>query len=142
MNNKTIKLSNNINLIGFNSDLDTYKKFHKLGLNKKIILDNINKIDLKKYNIMIAHNPLEFDSYVESKVDLVLSGHVHGGLARLPIIGGLLSPDYTFFPKYDFGMYIKDRTRMIVSRGIGYCKYIPFRIFNPGEVVIIDLIKD
>ena len=91
---------------------------------------------------MIAHNPLEFSSYVDSNVDLVLSGHVHGGLARIPLIGGILSPDYTFFPKYDSGMYIKKRTRMIVSRGIGYSKRIPFRIFNPGEIVIISLMKD
>ncbi len=142
LNNETIKLSQNINLIGFNSGIKAYFKFHKLGLSKKIILNSINKIDDKKYNIMIAHNPLEFSSYVDSNIDLVLSGHVHGGLARIPLIGGILSPDYTFFPKYDSGMYIKKRTRMIVSRGIGYSKRIPFRIFNPGEIVIISLMKD
>ena len=142
LNNKSINLSNNINLIGFNSGIEAYHNFNKPGLDKKYIIDKIGNINNKKYNIMIAHNPIEFDSYVESNVDLVLCGHIHGGLARLPFIGGILSPDFTLFPKYDSGLFIKGRTRMIVSRGLGYCKLIPFRIFNPGEVVIINLIKD
>ena len=85
---------------------------------------------------------MEFDSYVDTKADLVLSGHVHGGLIILPLIGALFSPDYTFFPKYYKDSYTKDNTKMIVSRGLGYSARIPIRINNPGEVVIINLMKE
>ena len=140
--NKKNKLSRNINLIGFVSDYEKYKKFHKLTLNKKYILDKIGKLDTKKFNILVAHNPLEFDSYVDVDVDLVLSGHVHGGEIKLPLIGGLFSPDYTFFPKYSEGLYEKNNTKMIVSRGLGFSERLPIRILNPAEIVVINLMKD
>lgn len=142
LNNKKDSLSNNIELIGFVSDIDCYKNFHKLCLSKEYIFDKVNEFDKKKFNILVAHNPLEFESYVETNADLVLSGHVHGGLVNLPIFGSLLSPDCTFFPKYSKGEYNKKNTKMIVSRGLGFSKRIPFRVNNPGEIVIIDLIKD
>ena len=72
----------------------------------------------------------------------MLSGHVHGGLIRLPLLGPVLSPDYTFFPKYSQGIYKKNNTQMIVSRGLGFSRRLPFRIFNNGEVVIINLNKE
>ena len=140
-NNKK-KLSNNIDLYGFVSDYECYKKFHVLCLSKEYIEEKIGKLDNSKFNILIAHNPLEFESYVDYGADLVLSGHVHGGIITLPIFGALLSPDFTFFPKYWGGEYNKNKTKMIVSRGIGFSKRIPFRINNPGEIVIINLIKE
>ena len=142
LNNKSTKLSKNINLCGFVSDYDCYKKFHKLCLSKKYIFERVKEFDEYKYNILVDHNPLEFDAYVKTNADLVLSGHVHGGLVYLPFLGALLSPDYTFFPKYANGEYNKNKTKMIVSRGLGFSKRIPFRVNNPGEIVIINLIKD
>ena len=61
---------------------------------------------------------------------------------RLPIIKGVLSPNYTLFPTYDAGEYNKGKTKMIVSRGLGFSKRLPFRINNPAEVVVINLKKD
>ena len=142
LNNKSDKISSNINLIGFRSDKDKYKRFKPVLLNKKDIINKVNKLDNKKYNILVAHNPLEFDSYVDYGADLVLSGHVHGGVIKIPFIGGLLSPTFTFLPKYYYGVYNKSKTKMIVSSGLGYARGFPIRMFNPGEVVIINLIKD
>ncbi len=88
--------------------------------------------------ILLAHNPLFFDTYVSWGADLVLAGHVHGGIIRIPGLGGMLSPDCTFFPKYDGGMFRKDGTTMIVSRGLG-THSLPVRINNPGELVCIDV---
>ena len=141
LNDKNEKLSNNIVLYGLKSQKEDYLNFGKLCLSKKIIESKLGKFDKDKFNILIAHNPLEFDSYVKSSADLVLSGHIHGGLVRLPFLGGLLSPDYTFFPKYYSGIYTKNNTSMIVSRGLGFSRRIPFRVFNNGEVVIVNLIK-
>ena len=70
----------------------------------------------------------------------MLSGHVHGGIIRLPFLGGVISPALILFPKYDGGKYdIADKT-LILSRGLG-THSIPVRMFNPGEMVLIDLKK-
>lgn len=62
-------------------------------------------LDKTKLNIMLCHDPKYFKTFANMGFDLVLSGHVHGGVIRLPLVGGLLSPDRTFFPKYDKGIY-------------------------------------
>jgi len=142
LNNKHIKLSNNIILYGLDSPQEKYLNFGKKALTKEYIFSELGELDSKRFNLLIAHNPLEFDSYVESNYDLVLSGHVHGGIIILPFIGGLLSPDLTFFPKYYKGKYTKNNTSMIVSRGLGFSKKVPFRFLNSGEVVIINLMKE
>ncbi|MCR5303634.1 MAG: metallophosphoesterase [Lachnospiraceae bacterium] len=89
------------------------------------------------YNILIAHDPLFFEEYSALGFDLVVSGHVHGGLVRLPKLGGVFSPDFSFFPRYDGGMYYKDGFSMIVSRGLG-THTVPVRIANPADLVVID----
>ena len=142
LNNKVEKLSKNINLVGFVSEYEKYQRFGKLTLDKKYIESKIGVLDNNKFNILVAHNPLEFDSYVSTNADLVLSGHVHGGEIKLPLIGPLFSPDYTFFPKYSEGMYEKKNTKMIVSRGLGFSERLPIRILNPAEVVVINLMKE
>lgn len=87
------------------------------------------------YTVLLAHNPLFFEAYAEWGSDLTLCGHVHGGLFRLPGLGGLLSPERKFFPRYSAGIYrIGDRV-MEVSRGLG--KYP--RINNLPEIVSLTL---
>ena len=142
LNNSKINISKNITILGLDSELLRYMKFGRKGLDKEYITNKLGTINTDKYNILLAHNPLEFNSYVDYNADLVLSGHIHGGLIRIPFIKGLLSPDISFFPKYDSGEYNSKNTKMIVSRGLGYSKRIPFRVFNPAEVVIINLKKE
>lgn len=91
------------------------------------------------YMVLLSHRPELFDTYVESGVDLVLSGHAHGGQFRLPFVGGLVAPNQGLFPKYDAGMYANADTIMIVSRGIGN-SIIPFRFNNRPEVLLIELV--
>ena len=76
--------------------------------------------------------------YFEAGMDLVLSGHAHGGQIRLPFVGGIIAPHQGCFPKYDGGLYEKDETNMIVSRGIGNSLF-PVRFNNRPEVVLIPL---
>lgn len=92
----------------------------------------------KEYSILLTHRPENFDAYVNSGIDLVFSGHAHGGQVRLPLIGGLAAPNQGFFPRYDAGMYEEKQTSMIVSRGIGN-SIIPVRINNPPEIVCVRL---
>ena len=90
------------------------------------------------FTVLLSHRPELFDLYVDTGVDLVFSGHAHGGQFRLPIVGGLVAPNQGFFPKYDAGQFIEENTTMIVSRGVGN-SIIPFRINNPPEIVVVEL---
>ena len=98
-----------------------------------VIPDNDN------YKVLLAHRPEYFDVYA-GKVDLVLSGHAHGGQFKIPFVGGLVAPGQGFFPEYYEGSHIKDNTEMIVSRGIGN-SIIPFRINNKPEIIVAELTK-
>lgn len=95
-------------------------------------------VDGNIYTILLSHRPELYEVYTESKVDLVLSGHAHGGQFRLPFVGGLVAPNQGFFPEYDSGLYSEDNTNMIVSRGIGN-SFLPFRFNNRPEVILIEL---
>lgn len=90
------------------------------------------------YRILLAHDPAHFESYTQAGYDLVLSGHVHGGQFRLPLIGGLYGPGQGLFPEYETGVYSSGRTDMVVSRGIGN-SVIPVRFNNRPEVILITL---
>ena len=93
------------------------------------------------YTILLSHRPELFKVYTESKVNLVLSGHAHGGQFRIPFMGGLVAPNQGLFPKYDAGLYTEENTNMIVSRGIGN-SILPFRFNNRPEVILIVLQRD
>ena len=90
------------------------------------------------FTLLLSHRPELFDTYVDHDIDLVLSGHAHGGQFRLPLIGGLVAPNQGLFPKYDAGLYSEGNTNMIVSRGLGN-SIIPVRFNNRPEVVLIEL---
>lgn len=90
------------------------------------------------YTILLSHRPELFDLYVETEMDLVFSGHAHGGQFRLPFIGGLVAPNQGFFPKYDAGQFREENTTMIVSRGVGN-SIIPIRFNNRPEIVLVTL---
>ena len=92
----------------------------------------------ENYIILLSHRPELFQHYCEAEIDLVLSGHAHGGQFRLPFVGGLVAPDQGFFPEYDAGQYSDGDKNMIVSRGIGN-SIIPIRFNNRPEVVLIEL---
>lgn len=90
------------------------------------------------YTVLLSHRPELFDTYVQSGVDLVFSGHAHGGQFRLPLVGGLVAPNQGLFPKYDSGLYVEGNTHMLVSRGIGN-SIIPIRFYNRPEVIVVEL---
>lgn len=90
------------------------------------------------YSILLSHRPELTEIYRDSGFDLVISGHAHGGQIRIPgMVNGLYAPNQGLFPKYAGGLYELGDTTMIVSRGL--CRNIIPRVFNPPEVVVIDL---
>lgn len=90
------------------------------------------------YTILLSHRPELFEAYVDSGVDVVFSGHAHGGQFRIPFVGGIVAPNQGLFPQYDSGLYTEGITNMLVSRGIGN-SIIPFRVNNRPEVIIVEL---
>ena len=92
------------------------------------------------FSILLSHRPDLFDVYVRSGVDLVLSGHVHGGQFRLPFVGGLYAPSQGFFPEYDAGIFQRENTTMVVSRGLGNSAF-PLRFNNRPEIILITLLR-
>lgn len=90
------------------------------------------------FTLLLYHRNDGLDTWAELRVDLTLCGHGHGGLIRLPLIGGLADTDRGLFPKFDAGVYQKDASAMVVSRGLGNNPGT-FRLFNGPEIPIITL---
>ena len=90
------------------------------------------------FTLLLSHRPELFATYVSFDVDLVLTGHAHGGQFRLPVVGGVLAPNQGLFPQYDAGKYTQGSTTMVVSRGIGNSLF-PFRFHNRPEVLLVEL---
>ncbi len=90
------------------------------------------------FQILLSHRPELFELYAAYNIDMVFSGHAHGGQVRLPFLGGLIAPNQGVLPKYTSGRYDEENTSMYVSRGLGN-SIIPLRIFNRPEIVVITL---
>lgn len=90
------------------------------------------------FTVLLSHRPELFSVYVQNEMDLILSGHAHGGQVRLPFVGGLIAPGQGFLPKYDAGKYAEGDSTLIVSRGLGN-SIIPQRLFNRPEIVMVEL---
>ncbi len=88
--------------------------------------------------ILLAHEPQYINHYAEEGVDIVFSGHAHGGQFRIPFIGGLYAPGQGFLPQYTAGVHMEGETTMYISRGLGNSVF-PIRIFNRPEVVVVTL---
>ena len=125
-----------IQLIGLNDpDFSERDSF----LSESILETKLSQVNIGNgFTILLSHRPELFNVYQNKNIDLVLSGHAHGGQFRLPFLGGVIAPNQGLFPKYDAGIYTENGTTMIVSRGIGN-SIIPVRINNRPEIIIIEL---
>ena len=141
LENQTVRTGNNICIAGL--DLPEYwyhKCWQKREYSAKKVTEQLGCPQTGQFTIMLAHNPEYFPWYAEWGADLVLSGHIHGGIARLPFVGGVLSPSLRLFPKYDAGQFEQKGTYMVLSRGLGL-HHIKFRFFNLPEISAIKIKK-
>ena len=99
------------------------------------------KLDKKSYNILLSHRPEAFNAYVENGINLVFTGHAHGGQWRVPFVGGLYAPHQGIFPKYTAGVHKKDNTNMVISRGLGNSSF-PIRLNNRPELVVVEVTNE
>ncbi|AWE06012.1 phosphoesterase [Lysinibacillus sp. 2017] len=98
----------------------------------------MQNVDENLFTVLLSHRPEQFETYVDKEMDLVFTGHAHGGQIRLPLIGGLVAPTQGLLPKYSAGIFNKNDSKMIISRGLGNSLF-PFRIFNLPEVIVVEL---
>ncbi|MDE6024849.1 MAG: metallophosphoesterase [Lachnospiraceae bacterium] len=127
-----------ITICGLDIPAKYYEKFTGDKLGREDMNSLIGEKDRLAYIVLIAHNPDFFHAYMDWQADLVLSGHNHGGLLRLPVLGGIISPKPRIFPKYDYGIYENNNTKMIVSNGVGGHS-VMVRVNNVPELIIINL---
>ena len=127
-----------ITVIGINDP--SFQTDYLFGDSETVMSSKLTELhtDRDGFTILLSHRPELFDTYADHDVDLVLSGHAHGGQFRLPFIGGLVAPNQGLFPEYDAGIYTDGNTNMLVSRGIGN-SILPFRINNRPDVILIEL---
>ena len=127
-----------IMLIGINDP--SYQTDYLFGDSETVMNTKLEELHTENdgFTVLLSHRPELFDAYTDHGMDLVLSGHAHGGQFRLPFIGGLVAPNQGLFPEYDAGIYTENNTNMLVSRGVGN-SILPFRINNRPEVILIEL---
>lgn len=132
MYDKNIKINDEITLMGLDD----------LSLGTERLNELVDKTSSDNLRILLAHEPQYFNDYVDSGVDIVFSGHAHGGQIRIPFTNiGLVAPNQGLFPKYTSGKYSEKDTSMYVSRGIGN-SILPLRIFNCPEIVELEIMPE
>lgn len=125
-----------VTITGLEIPKKCYTKFRKVPLCKEEMEELAGESDPSVYQILLAHNPTYVKEYKQWGADLILSGHLHGGMVRLPGIGGVVAPNFMFFPKYSGDIYREKDATIVVSRGLG-THTINVRLFNPAEVVVL-----
>lgn len=131
-------IGDNICIHGLEIDHGFYKHYSLTKMNENYICRLLGQPDLSRYNILLIHTPAYFKNYVKWGADLAVAGHNHGGAIRLPVLGGIISPQFILFPKYYAGRFHEKDSDMLVSRGIG-SHSINIRVFNKPEVMVIEL---
>lgn len=142
LRNEKVELFEGMELVGLD-DANFFSPTEQEALSKEVKEKLKHKLqgiitEKDKYIVLITHRPELLDIYSEVNVNLVLTGHAHGGQIRLPFVGGLYAPSQGILPKYSKGKYAQDKTEMIVSGGIGNSGF-PFRVNNKPELVIINI---
>ena len=133
--NKKVKVT------GLEIPSGNYLRMRKAELKNEELTERIGERDDSYYEILLAHNPSYMKEYLERGADLILSGHLHGGIVRIPGVVGAISPSFELFPKYSGDHYREGNTDIVVSKGLG-THTIKIRLFNPAELIVIEFTGD
>ncbi len=101
----------------------------------------VEGIDTDNYTLLINHRPDQWTEFNDKGIDLMLSGHAHGGQWRVPgLINGVLAPNQGVLPRYAGGLYeLEDGMDLVVSRGLATTNTNIPRVYNPPELVLITI---
>lgn len=129
---------NRCRIYGLDIPLECYEKGHVTPLPEGFLAEQLGACDKQTYSILLAHNPAYCEEYAAWGADLILCGHMHGGLIRIPGVGSVISPQFEWFPKYDAGKFSIKSSTAIISKGLGTHTF-HIRIFNRAELLVIHL---
>lgn len=127
-----------VKIHGLEIPVKYYKKFCKQTLPVDVVREQIGEPELNCYNILLAHNPTYVSTYLEWGADLILSGHFHGGVVRIPKLGGIITPQWHMFPKYSGELTKENEKYVVVSKGLG-AHTLKIRFLNPAEIVVLHI---
>lgn len=130
-----------VTITGLEIPISCYGHFRERPLAEKEIEARVGKPDSSRYQILLAHNPVYMKQYARWGADLTFSGHLHGGIIRLPFIGGLITPQAQLFPHFSGDIYQTEGHYGIVSRGLG-THTVNLRYLNMAELVSVTLKKE
>lgn len=141
LENEMLVRDERISVYGLEVDLDYYSHFSLPRMPKDYISSLLGDPDSDRYNILLVHTPMYLNEYEEWGADLVMAGHNHGGAIRIPGLGGVVSPQGILFPKYSAGHFRKNKTDLLVSRGIG-SHTVNLRVFNSPEIMLVRILPE
>jgi predicted MPP superfamily phosphohydrolase len=126
--NKSINIDGNtINLCGVDDFYTSHGDLDKAS----------EGIEKDSFTVLLSHSPNVIEKLDNDDIDIILSGHTHGGQVRLPLIGAIAAPGQGLFPKYSKGMYnVQERTLLYIDSGLG-TSIIPVRLFNRSQLSLI-----
>jgi len=138
LKNRSAAIGEDIRISGLDIDRKYYRKFASSRLENGYVTQRLGAADAKRFQILLAHSPLFFQAYADWGADLSLAGHFHGGTIRLPLLGGVMTPQYHFFLPCCAGTFERNGRCMLVGRGLG-THSINIRFRNLPQVVVIRL---
>lgn len=141
LDNAFEEYSEHVSIGGLTIPFDCYKKgFGTKPLTVQDVHNCIPNIP-DGIRLVMCHNPVWFPVYEQCGYDIVFAGHLHGGIIRLPLLGGVISPQWKLFPKYDAGKFRIGNSTMFVSRGLG-SHTIKFRFRNRPQLMVVHLKRE
>lgn len=121
---------------GYELPWEYYRRFNRKHPSAEEIVKSIGTRQEDAYQILLTHNPVFFEEYARWGADFAFAGHLHGGFIRLPFLGGVISPQFQVFPKYDRGLYQRGESHLVAGAGMGDHSWM-FRINNPPEMITV-----
>lgn len=138
VNSRMILAEYGLAVCGLEIDRKFYRRFRIPEMPENYMTGMLGQAPKELFTVLLAHNPDYFPQYAAWGADLVLSGHVHGGVVRIPFLNrGVISPGLRLFPKYDGGIFKEGKSTMVLSRGLGM-HTIYIRLFNPAELWVVE----
>lgn len=139
LENETVTLEREGEYITLMGVMDpAFRTGYLAGDERSTMASQLVELETEGYTVLLSHRPELFNMYVGVGVELVFSGHAHGGQFRLPLVGGLFAPGQGWLPEYDAGTFTGGNTTMVVSRGLGASAF-PLRFNNRPEIVVVTL---
>lgn len=138
LSDASVDVGEDLTISGLNIGKVYYKDFVPEKMRPGYIESHLGQADTGRFQVLLAHSPMFLEAYSAWGADLTLSGHFHGGTIRLPVLGGVMTPQMQFFLPWCAGVFQKNGSYMIVSRGLG-THSVNIRFNNKPQVVVVKL---